>query len=178
MTAAKKLPEPSVATEAEELREILNKVSLFAEIKDLPAAASELSRLMKPRRYKTGETIIAEGESGSEFFILADGGAGVYKKTQEGDLYKVAILHGHLGTFFGEGALLEADTRSATLKAECECLCLVLSKGDFEKFCAEHPEWALPIIRRVAQAVMVRLKNMNVDLSLLYRALVDEFSQR
>jgi CRP/FNR family cyclic AMP-dependent transcriptional regulator len=175
MSAVKKQPDTA---EAADLRVILDKVSLFAEVKDIPGASSEIFSLMKVRNYKTGDTIIAEGESGSDFFVLADGSAGVYKKTQDGDLYKVVILHGHMGTFFGEGALLEADTRSATICAESECRCLVLSKIEFEKFCIEHPDWALPIIKRVAKAVMIRLKNMNNDLSLLYKALVDEFSQR
>lgn len=158
--------------------EILAKVSLFTEIKDIPEASQVLFSLMRVQHYKSGEIILQEGDSGSDFFILADGAAAVYKKTQDGDLYKVAILHGHMGTFFGESALLEADTRSATIRAETPCRCLVLTKTDFEKFCTQNPEWALPILKRVAKAIMNRLKNMNNDLSLLYKALVDEFAQK
>jgi CRP-like cAMP-binding protein len=171
---ARKQPE----ADRQDLREILSKVSLFTELKDIPQAAEVLFMLMSVRTYKAGEIIFNEGDSGSDFFILADGSAGVFKKTQDGDMYKVVILHGHMGTFFGEGALLEADTRSATLQAETACRCLVLAKNDFEQFCQQYPQWALPIIKRVAKAVMIRLKNMNHDLSLLYKALVDEFSQR
>ena len=83
-----------------------------------------------------------------------------------------------MGTFFGEGGLLEADTRTATIRAESTCRCLVLAKADFEEFCTMNPQWALPILKRVAKAIMNRLKNMNNDLSLLYKALVDEFSHR
>ncbi len=159
-------------------QEILAKVSLFAEIKDNPEAFAVLYMLMHVQHYQAGDVIIQEGDSGSDFFILADGSAGVYKKTQDGDLYKVAILTGHMGAFFGEGGLLEADTRTATIRAESECRCLVLSKSDFEEFCNFNPQWALPILKRVAKAIHNRLKNMNNDLSLLYKALVDEFAQR
>ena len=159
-------------------QDILSKVSLFADIKDNPEAFAVLYRLMNVKHYNAGDVIIQEGDTGSDFFILADGSAGVYKKTQDGDLYKVAILAGHMGTFFGEGGLLESDTRTATIRAETKCRCLVLTKVDFEEFCNNNPQWALPILKRVAKAIMNRLKNMNQDLGLLYKALVDEFAQR
>jgi CRP/FNR family cyclic AMP-dependent transcriptional regulator len=175
MVPAKKLLSSESANES--AAEILRKVSLFADIKDNAEAFSALFGLMNARVFKAGEVIIQEGDSGSDFYILADGSASVSKKTQDGDPYKVAILSGHMGTFFGEGGLLEADTRTATIRAESECRCLILTKADFDRFCLQHPEWALPILKRVAKAIMNRLKNMNHDLALLYKALVDEFAQ-
>ena len=158
--------------------EILAKVSLFADIRHTPDAFSALFILMNWRDYNAGQVIIREGDSGSDFFILAEGSASVFKKTPDGDRYKVALLSGHMGTFFGEGGLLDSDTRTATIQAESACRCLVLTKSDFDQFCASHPEWALPILKRVAQAIMHRLKNMNRDMGLLYKALVDEFAQK
>jgi CRP/FNR family transcriptional regulator, cyclic AMP receptor protein len=174
---AQKLPDPPLEAVVDS-REILAKVSLFADIKDNPDAFSELFNLMTMRSYKNGEIIIQEGEPGTDFFILAHGSASVFKKTQDGDLYKVAILAGHMGAFFGESGLLESDTRTATIRAETEVKCLVLTKSDFEAYCNANPQWALPILKRVAKAIMHRLKNMNDDLGLLYKALVDEFAQR
>lgn len=175
---AQKRPDHSPLAVVADNEEILSKVSLFADIKDNAKAFSALFVLMNARHYKAGETIIQEGDSGSDFFILADGSASVFKKTQDGDLYKVAILNGHMGAFFGEGGLLESDTRTATIRAETECRCLVLTKADFEDYCNRNPQWAVPILKRIAKAVMGRLKNMNDDLGLLYKALVDEFAQR
>src|SRR3954464_10835295 len=101
MSAAAK-ERPNEAMTAGDREEILSKVALFADIKDTPQACTALYTLMKERHYKAKETIIAEGDSGSDFFILAHGSASVFKKTPDGDLYKVAILAGHMGTFFGE----------------------------------------------------------------------------
>lgn len=156
------------------LTEIVAQVSLFEDIRESGQPFHELVALMEERKFAKGDTIIAEGSSGNEFYVLAEGQAGVFKKTQDGDLYKVAILHGHKGAFFGEGALLEADTRTATITAESECQCLILDKKHFEQFCKQYPQFALPVLRRVATAVMHRLRNMNQDLSLLYKALVEE----
>ncbi len=160
-----------------EADEILSKVSLFSDLHKIPEALGLLFDLMSHRTFSAGEIMIGEGDTGSDFFILSDGTAAVFKKTQDGDLYKVAILSGHAGTFFGEGGLLDSDTRTATIKAETECRCLVLSKSNFEKFCREYPHWALPILKRVAMVIMNRLKNMNRDMGMLYKALVDEFAQ-
>lgn len=161
-----------------ESQQVLTQVSLFADIRDNEAACMALFELMNDRHYQAGEVIIEEGDSGTEFFILADGTAGVFKKTQDGgELYKVAILSGHMGAFFGESALLESDTRTATIRAETDCRCLILEKQDFDRFCDQHPKWAMPILKRVTKTIMHRLKKMNQDLSLLYRALVDQFAQ-
>lgn len=174
MSTAQKLPDQDSELNS---REILAKVSLFADIKDNPEAFAALYMLMRVQTYKAGHAILEEGDTGSDFFILVDGSASVFKKTQDGDLYKVAILAGHMGAFFGESGLLESDTRTATIRAESECRCLVLSKADFDLYCNLNPQWALPILKRVAKAIMNRLKNVNHDLGLLYKALVDEFAR-
>lgn len=159
------------------LEVLLAQVELFRDIRDQREALGALAGLMREVEFKAGATIIREGDQGNDFFVLAEGTASVFKKTPGGDTYKVARLQGHAGTFFGEGALLEADTRTATIQAETDCRCLTLSALEFETFAQAHPQWAMPIFKRVAQAIMHRLRNMNRDLSLLYKALVDEFAQ-
>jgi CRP-like cAMP-binding protein len=154
--------------------EHLRLVPLFADIKDIPAAVSALATLMKERTYKGGDNIIREGDSGAEMFLLVQGEAAVFKKTPEGEEYKVVILGAEKHPFFGEGGLLDSDTRSATIRAQGECHCLVLDRDGFGKFSSEHPEWALPIVLRIARTVMSRVRKANDDLMLLYNALVAE----
>ena len=152
----------------------LEGVSLFADIKDLPKGLASVAALLEAKTYPPQSSIITEGETGSEMYILIEGEASVYKTTTEGELYKVALLHGQNHAFFGEGALLDSDARSATIKADTECYCLVLKREAFENFSGEHPDWALPVLRRIARAVMARLRKANGDLMLLYNALVSE----
>jgi CRP-like cAMP-binding protein len=159
---------------AEERTALLRDVSLFADIKDMPGALDDLARAMVIRAYKPGDDIIHEGQSGSEMYLLVGGQASVHKSTSEGDTYKVAILAGDKHPFFGEGALLDSDARSATIKADSLCYCLVLERSAFEAFGKRHPQWALPVLIRIARAVMARLSKTNHDLSLLYNALVAE----
>lgn len=154
--------------------ESLRAVALFQDLKDEAQVLKELAQAMTSREYHTGEKIIKEGEAGSELYVLVDGRASVFKNTPEGEPYKVVILDGTFHAFFGEGALLDSDARTATIQAESHCRCLVLDRKDFEKWSDSHPAWALPVLRRIAKVVLGRLKKSNGDLSLLYQALISE----
>lgn len=154
--------------------EHLKAISLFAEVKDQGDVLASLASLMEEKRYHPGDAIIREGDHGDEMYLLIEGSASVFKSTPDGDEYKVAILEGKNHSFFGEGALLDADARSATIRANSPCLCLVLSKKSFDAFGTRRPEAVLPILRRIARAVMARLKKSNQDLMLLYHALIEE----
>lgn len=155
-------------------REYLRQVSIFADLAGNPAALAELYALMELKSFRPGQDIMKEGEAGSELYILVEGEASVYKSTAEGDTYRVAILKAEYHAVLGEGGLLGADARSATIRAESTCRCLMLSRGNFEAFAQKSPQWALPVTLRIARAVMDRLKKVNNDLMLLYNALVAE----
>lgn len=152
----------------------LAEVSLFSEIKSRPGALETLAAQLKEIEYPPHATIIAEGETGSELYFLLEGQASVYKTTAEGEEYKVAILTHHQHAFFGEGGLLDSEARSATIRADSKCRCLVLNRQDFMSFGEAHAEWALPVLIRIARAVMARVRKTNNDLMLLYNALVAE----
>ena len=152
----------------------LRKVSLFADIAGNEEALIELSSAIGVVRFEPGQEIMRENEAGSEMYILVRGAASVFKQTTEGELYRVTILNGQEHAFFGEGALLDADSRSATIRADIECECLVLDRESFESFGRENPQWAFPILVRIARAVMGRLRKSNLDLTFVYNALVSE----
>ena len=152
----------------------LSKVSLFEDIKDQYTALKILSDMMTESNFSQNQTILKEGEFGSEIFFLVQGEVSVYKKTLEGELFKVHIFKESSHAFFGEAALLEDDVRSATISADIASLCLTLNRKKFSEFCSTQPQWALPISLRVARAGLSRLRKTNNDLMTLYDALVKE----
>jgi CRP/FNR family cyclic AMP-dependent transcriptional regulator len=152
----------------------LKAVSLFKDIANDAEAMRSLAHVMQERHYKAGEDIIKEGTLGTELFILISGQASVYKAPPQGEEYKVAIFEGTKNISFGESGLIESDLRSATIRADVDSTCLALDRKDFELFSQTRPDWALPVYRRIAHAVMARLKKTNNDMLLLYNALVSE----
>lgn len=152
----------------------LKKVTLFSDLSGNHQALRELSNIMHPQFYKKGSILIEQGQSGDEFFVLIRGDVSVSKKTPDGDEYKVALLGSENSPAFGEGGLMEGEVRSATILCESDATCLVLNKKDFDLFSQNKPEWALPIVKRIAKSIMTRLNQTSQDLILLHQALMKE----
>ncbi|MBI3543362.1 MAG: cyclic nucleotide-binding domain-containing protein [Deltaproteobacteria bacterium] len=174
--AARKQPEAAGQYDAavERRVEYLRSVSLFDEIAADHDALYYFASIMEDRAYEPGVDILTEGSASSEMFILMTGTASVFKKTPEGDAFRVAILKSEAHAFFGEGGLIHDEVKTATITSDTACHCLVLSRKAFQDFGDRHPEWALPFYRRIAASVLTRLRKANDDMMVLYKALVSE----
>ena len=96
--------------------ERLPPIPVFSELTSSAFAA--MLPALKLVRTPAGNTVIAEGEPGTSFFVLASGEVRVTKKRvgpDGGDLVELAKLHE--GAIFGEMALVSAAPRSATVTA-------------------------------------------------------------
>lgn len=97
--------------------EKLPPIPLFSE---LPADAfARVLSALKLKRTRPGEVIVAEGEPGHSFYVLARGTVVVSKHLAQGGESRLATLHE--GAIFGEMALVSASPRTATVTAESDC---------------------------------------------------------
>lgn len=101
----------------------------------------------KQRTYAPGETVVREGDSALNLFIVADGHARVLRD----DVGQVGRLQA--GDFFGELGLIEQHGRTATVVAEDELTCILLPAWEFRSLLKEHPAMAVPML----EAVIARL---------------------
>lgn len=79
--------------------------------------------------YQKGESIIRQGNTGDNFYIIAEGEVGVFKTSAEGEEKKLTVLR--RGAYFGEQALLREDVRQASCVAEDKVTVLTLGRDDF-----------------------------------------------
>ncbi len=156
----------------------ITRFSIFEDFKNDPKILEKFEKILKLCEFSPNTMIIEEGISGSEMYLLLQGKAAVFKKTPSGDEYKVANLDESMHAIFGEGAILDVDTRSATIKTITHCQCYSINRTDFEAFSKNHPELALPVFKRIARAVMARFRKTNHDFLLVYNALVAEIRGR
>src|SRR5712691_499372 len=120
----------------------LQQVPLFAACsrKDLQLVA----RRAEDVRVPAGKTLISEGETGHEFFVILDGSARVTKHGR-----KVATLGA--GSSFGELALLEKAPRNATVVADSDMELVVLGQREFAGLIDEVPGFARKLLAGMAK---------------------------
>jgi len=91
-----------------------------------------------------GKTLIAEGETGREFFVLIDGTADV---TQGGR--KIRTMGP--GDFFGEIALISKAPRSATITTTSPVRALVITDRAFRQLLDHSPQIAVSVLTTLAE---------------------------
>jgi hypothetical protein len=84
---------------------------------------------LEREQFESGETIIRQGNTGDNFYIIASGEVGVYRTGDNGREQKLTVLK--QGAYFGEKALLKEDVRQASCIAESKVVCLTLGRDDF-----------------------------------------------
>jgi CRP/FNR family cyclic AMP-dependent transcriptional regulator len=102
--------------------EVLKHVPLFADLND-----DELKRVasvFKERRFSEGETIIQQGSGAAAFFVIDSGEAKVFVDGKEQRVLKP-------GAYFGEMALIDAGTRTASVIASSDLVCSGVTFWDF-----------------------------------------------
>lgn len=132
---------------------IFRRVAFFAKLD--PAQLQTLARAASVREVAAGDTILREGEPGDHFFVLARGEVKVFVDSPDGR--EVVLTHLQAGDFFGEMALLENETRSASVAALAASELVVLSREDF--FAALAGDFALT--KRILQSLSARLRRSN-----------------
>jgi CRP/FNR family transcriptional regulator, cyclic AMP receptor protein len=124
-----------------EVTSIMRAVPIFAGL--LPSELNRIALVMKPRQAAAGELICTEGDSGHEFYVLADGKAQVERHGRP-----VARLHA--GDYFGELALLDRGPRTATVRVLTNSQLYVLTHQSFAAVLDDVPALAQKLLAAMA----------------------------
>jgi CRP/FNR family cyclic AMP-dependent transcriptional regulator len=101
----------------------LRDVPLFADLDDDELA--RVASVFKERRFADGETVIQQGSGAAAFFVIDSGAAQVIVDGDERRLMGP-------GEHFGEMALIDAGTRTATVIASGALVCSGVTFWDFQ----------------------------------------------
>jgi len=116
--------------------------------------------------FNAGDTIFAQGDLGTEMFIIQEGEVHIVKHIA-GETHILSRLE--KGDFFGEMALLEAMPRTADAVAVTEVRVVAINGSRFDEMLRKNPEVAVRIIRkyskrlREANELLERLVGREVD---------------
>jgi len=104
---------------------------------------AQVAQIADELDFRAGKTLIKEGSSGREFFVLIDGTAEVRRKGRKIDTAGP-------GDFFGEMALLSDQPRNATVVTTSPVDVLIITARNFRALVESNPLIALKVMRAVA----------------------------
>ncbi|WWC87761.1 uncharacterized protein L201_002653 [Kwoniella dendrophila CBS 6074] len=81
-----------------------------------PHERAKIADVLESRTFNQGEDVIKQGEAGDEFFLIESGNAIAIKRGDDGR--ETVVKRYSKGDYFGELALLNKQTRAATVRAE------------------------------------------------------------
>ncbi len=109
------------------------------------------------RTYRDGESIVRQGEIGDCMYVIQSGQAEVLRHEGEKES-RLAILGE--GDVFGDMALFDRETRSATVRAVGEVRALTVDKKTFLRHVHEDPSLAFRILEKMSR----RIRDLDAEL--------------
>ena len=130
--------------------EQIQHVPLFADLdrRELQSLASSF----KERVFDAGSTVVAEGTGGVGFFIIDEGEATVSREGQE--LAKLGP-----NQYFGELALIDEGTRTATITADTDLKCYGLTTWEFRPLVEGNSRIAWKLLQALAKQLRAARDN-------------------
>lgn len=131
-----------MATTRSDVIPTLERMPLFRGVdrKELERIAEQLD----DATYLADHSILTEGMTGPEFFIILEGEAEVLI-----DEAPVATLGP--GEFFGEVAALDGGPRTASVRARTRLRCVTLPVNGLRQFLLDHPVVAVNLVPEIAR---------------------------
>lgn len=135
----------------------LENVSILSgfDVDDIAAIKTHLTRVVAAK----GNVIFSEGDPGKELFIIVKGTASAHLRQPNGG--HIRLVSFAPGTVFGELAILDAGPRSASVIANTDLICYVLSDAEFAALSARTPAVAIKLLASLGRELSGRLRRAN-----------------
>ena len=122
--------------------EVIEQVPLFTGLSE--REVTQIASMFKERTFSAGETIIKEGVGAAAFFVIESGEATVSIRGKR-------IRTMGRGDYFGEIALIDQGTRSASVTASTEVVCHGLTFWEFRPLVQANATIAWNLLQTLAK---------------------------
>ncbi|MCZ6513442.1 MAG: cyclic nucleotide-binding domain-containing protein, partial [Nitrospinae bacterium] len=127
--------------------------------KSLPdSTLSELADECEPVVLQPGEVLFKDGDPGNHMYVVLSGRLTIIKQDQK-------ISQIHPGGVFGEIAIIESKSRSATVQADTESILLEITKHQFDSLLTSHDQFLFSLLSTLTD----RSRGNIEDLAMGYR---------
>ena len=156
--------QPDLAAPALELA--MDEIPVLAGLSD--ADRGLIATRLRRADYRAGDVVIRQGDTDRSLIIVAKGTTTVRVSIAGKDRW-LRLASYSRGTVFGEMALLDRQPRSATVIADDDVVCYVLSEDAFTALVAERPLIAVRLLANLARELSIRLRHATRMISELER---------
>lgn len=141
--------------------EFLQYVPIFSDLPDdtLEAIVNIGSR----KTYKKDSVILIEEDSGSGLFVIISGKVKIARTSNDGREVILTILNE--SDFFGEMAILDGMTRSASVIALEDSELFMIQRNDFIELIKQHPEISIALLQELTKrlrAADMKIKSLSL----------------
>ncbi|EDY16349.1 cyclic nucleotide-binding protein [Chthoniobacter flavus Ellin428] len=124
-----------------------------------------VQKFFERRNYAAGEIIIQAGEPARELFLLTRGVVTVFLPLEEGRRKRLATFSP--GMAFGEMAMIDHAPRSATIVADTDVSCDLLTIGKLAALGATYPKIKIHILENISLELCRKLRKANREIAQL-----------
>lgn len=141
------------------LHTILKHVELFRGLND--DQLKQIVAISTEHTYEDGSLIFRAGSDGDALFVVQTGQVSVQATTPDGD--DVPAVYLGEGQIFGEMALIDKGTRSASVRAVGDSTALrKITTSDFTTLCESNTEIGYVMMRNLAQDLSFKLRHQGL----------------
>lgn len=127
--------------------EFLGFVPIFSELPD--TTIDKIEKIGTRKQFKKNDVILMEDEVGSALFVIVTGKVKVARTSSDGREVILTILSD--SDFFGEMAILDGQTRSATVMAIEDSELFLIQRNDFIDLLKTYPEAAISLLQELTK---------------------------
>ena len=135
---------------------LLSSIPFFSNLE--PDALATLASNMRLRKFRRNQPIFDQGDPGDCLFIISAGRVKLFIETGDGD--QLTILHCGVGECFGEMAVLDGQSRSASAEAMEPTEAWIVTRETFVDLISHNPGSSLALISFLCAKLRTNLDRM------------------
>ncbi len=140
---------------------VLEKVDIFQGLS--PRQLESLAQVSEERKYRRAEVVFTEHSSGAEVYIIKKGKVcielGLKGKPNTATIQRLGV-----GQIFGELALVDKRSRSATAICDNDCEIIIIDRVKLDELFKQDSRLGYVVMRNLAQLLAERLRRTDLML--------------
>ena len=141
--------------------EFLQYVPIFSELP--PDTLEKIAQVGSRQKYVKDNIILMEEEAGSALFVIISGKVKIARSSDDGREVILSILNE--SDFFGEMAILDGQTRSASVISLEDSELFIIQRNQFLELLRSHPEISIALLNELSsrlRAADLKIKSLTL----------------